>query len=165
LFIDGVHTTADDGTKSFAPRSADELKKLKNLVINAVGLDIKRGDKIAIEGARFDTSEMDTEIEASAGEAQEKLISDGIKYGGIIALMALLFLFVIKPLIGWITASSEEVSALSTFPKTIEQMEEQLGIKQAGEEQVDNKTRIKEILGTDPGIGAEMLREWLSTRH
>ncbi len=165
VVIDGVHTTADDGTRSFAPRTADELKKLEKLVTNAVGIDKKRGDKIAIEGAQFDTSEKDIEIEASAGEAQEKLISDAIRYAGITALMVFLFLFVIKPLVGWITKSSEEVDALGAFPQTIEQMEEQLGIKPTGEEQLDNKTRIREILVSDPGVGAEMLREWLSSRH
>ncbi len=45
--------TADDGSISYEPIPADEIEQLKTLVMNAVGFDEERGDRISIVNQRF----------------------------------------------------------------------------------------------------------------
>ena len=53
VMVDGVVTTAADGTRSWAPRSEEELTDLRELVASAVGLDEARGDVLTIKSLEF----------------------------------------------------------------------------------------------------------------
>ena len=58
VVVDGSYTKNDKGEMVFAPRSADEIKQIRQLVANAVGFDSSRGDTIEVTsiafGATFD---------------------------------------------------------------------------------------------------------------
>jgi flagellar M-ring protein FliF len=55
VLVDGVTTVAADGTKTYQPRSPDELKQLTTLVRSAIGFNAERGDTVEVVNLRFST--------------------------------------------------------------------------------------------------------------
>lgn len=53
VLVDGTYTTAEDGTKTYAPRPQEELDQLTRLVRSAVGYDEERGDKLEVINMQF----------------------------------------------------------------------------------------------------------------
>ncbi|CAN0595848.1 unnamed protein product, partial [Ectocarpus sp. 12 AP-2014] len=53
VLVDGVQSTAEDGTVSWEPRSAEELADMRELVASAVGFDEARGDQITMRSMEF----------------------------------------------------------------------------------------------------------------
>lgn len=53
VMVDGVVTLASDGTRTWAPRSDDELATLRELVASAAGLNEARGDVLTLKSLEF----------------------------------------------------------------------------------------------------------------
>lgn len=53
VLVDGVVTTAADGTQTIEPRGEEELAVLRELVGSAVGIDAARGDVLTIKSLAF----------------------------------------------------------------------------------------------------------------
>jgi flagellar M-ring protein FliF len=53
VLVDGITTTGADGEPVWEPRSAGELKALRDLVVAAIGFDETRGDIVAVESMAF----------------------------------------------------------------------------------------------------------------
>src|SRR4029450_10119497 len=53
VLVDGVTTVAEDGTKTYAARTPEELKQVDALVKSAIGFDEKRGDVVTITNMKF----------------------------------------------------------------------------------------------------------------
>ncbi|HYM02494.1 MAG TPA: flagellar basal-body MS-ring/collar protein FliF [Stellaceae bacterium] len=53
VLVDGTYTQAADGTRTYQPRSPEELKQLTTLVRSAIGFDEKRGDTAEVINMRF----------------------------------------------------------------------------------------------------------------
>jgi len=53
VVVDGHYKVNKDGKKEFVPLSEVELKNIENLVKNAIGFDIKRGDSVSISSFEF----------------------------------------------------------------------------------------------------------------
>lgn len=113
VLVDGTYTSDDEGKQTYAPRSEDELKKLKTLISSAIGYDEKRGDTIEIVNMQF-SQESITVGEASFFE-RFKLEMQSIIQTLIIAVVAILaILLVLRPavtqLIKQAQAPSERVA-------------------------------------------------------
>jgi flagellar M-ring protein FliF len=53
VLVDGLYDTAQDGTRTYKPRSADELAQIDSLVKSAIGFDQTRGDVVQIVNMKF----------------------------------------------------------------------------------------------------------------
>jgi len=53
VLVDGVTTVAEDGTKTYAARTPEELKQIDALVKSAIGFDDKRGDVVTVTNMKF----------------------------------------------------------------------------------------------------------------
>jgi flagellar M-ring protein FliF len=53
VLVDGVHEVGADGTKTYQPRSADELAQIDALVKSAIGFNEARGDVVNVVNMRF----------------------------------------------------------------------------------------------------------------
>ncbi len=53
VLVDGTYTVAEDGTKTYAPRTPEELAQIESLVKSAVGFDAARGDLVQIVNMKF----------------------------------------------------------------------------------------------------------------
>ena len=163
VIVDGKYTAGKDGAKEYSPRSEEEIKQLSDIIKTAAGVDVGRGDQVSVMSSPFDTSRYMTEVKEAEAEASMAFYGELIKYAGMAALAVVLFIFVLKPLLGWITASSKEIESLREFPQTIRQMEAKYGT--AAEEEVDYRTKVAELMGENPKAAAEMIREWLRARR
>lgn len=99
VMVDGNYKKKEDGTQEYQPRTDEELKKLKELVMTATGYKEGRGDVVSLINLKF--SELSQDI---IPEDKEKpffgLNLNKLAELGITALVVLIGLFtVIKPLI------------------------------------------------------------------
>jgi flagellar M-ring protein FliF len=102
VMVDGVATTAADGTRSWSPRSEDELATLRELVASAVGLDEARGDVLTLKSLEFQTPPVVDPAVASAGLLPSIGALDvlSLVQTAVLALVALVLgLFVIRPIL------------------------------------------------------------------
>lgn len=68
--VDGRYKKDEDGKDLYEPRSAEELANIEDIVKNAVGYDLARGDQIVVASIKFDNEYMRKEHENI--EKQEK---------------------------------------------------------------------------------------------
>ncbi|MCE2926776.1 MAG: flagellar M-ring protein FliF [Rickettsiales bacterium] len=96
VLVDGIYTTDAEGNQSYAPRSEEELNKLKTLINSAVGFDEKRGDRIEVVNMQF-TDKADA-LEEESFFARFKLEMQSIIQTLIIGVVAILaILLVLRP--------------------------------------------------------------------
>lgn len=167
VIVDGKYVPKQGGTageREYQARSEDEIKQLTDLVRTAAGVNTQRGDVVTVQSAPFDTSRYAGEIEEARAESDRQFYMEVVKYFGMGALVLALFMFVIRPILGWITATTGEIEELRAFPQTVQQLEASMGFK-AGVEEVDYKTKIRQIVQENPKAAAEMLREWLKSKR
>ena len=102
VLIDGIRTVAADGTESWAPRPADELEALRELVASAVGFDEGRGDVITLRSLEFPAI---TTEEGSVATELGALVRLGldpmrlVQIGVLAAVALVLGLFVVRPVL------------------------------------------------------------------
>jgi flagellar M-ring protein FliF len=53
VLVDGTYDAAPDGTRTYKPRSADELAQIDSLVKSAIGYDQSRGDVVQVVNMKF----------------------------------------------------------------------------------------------------------------
>lgn len=102
VMVDGVSATAADGTRSWSPRSEEELATLRELVASAVGLDEARGDVLTLKSLEFQDLPLPPGTEATASIlppiGQIDLMT--VIQTAVLALVALVLgLFVIRPVL------------------------------------------------------------------
>jgi flagellar M-ring protein FliF len=96
VLIDGILTTAADGTVAWQPRTEEELSTLRELVASAVGLDAARGDVITLKTLEFEpVPEAGTLVEAGMLAGVDIMSSVQVAVLAIVALI--LGLFVVRP--------------------------------------------------------------------
>jgi flagellar M-ring protein FliF len=59
VIVDGTYEKGADGVMAFKPRTDEELKRIRQLVSNAVGLDSTRGDTIEVSNIAFGVTDLD----------------------------------------------------------------------------------------------------------
>ncbi len=104
VLVDGLYQTAEDGTKTYQPRSADELAQIDSLVKSAIGFDASRGDVVQVVNMKFAEAEM-------AGDAGTMLLgldkTDLMRLAELLVLAvvaALVLLLVVRPLLSRLLA-------------------------------------------------------------
>jgi len=99
--VDGVTTLGAKGKTSYAPRSADEMKRIDELVRSAVGYNAQRGDVVSVINVRFDHG--DEEGAASGLPAMLNFDKNDMmrmaELGVLLVMAALVVFFVVRPLL------------------------------------------------------------------
>ena len=97
VLVDGIRTTAADGTQTWAPRSDAELAALHDLVASAVGYDKARGDTVTIKTMEFQPLPTDGTL-AQGGQGGMIFSIETLAAIGALALVALVLgMFVVRP--------------------------------------------------------------------
>ncbi len=91
----------------YSPRSQKELGDIKGIVARAVGIDEARGDKIEVLNVPFETEGLADEKGLLDAAERKEMIFSFSKYGFYALIMAALFLFVIKPLLGFLKSRAD----------------------------------------------------------
>ncbi|MDR2577901.1 MAG: flagellar M-ring protein FliF [Chitinispirillales bacterium] len=156
--VDGRYEMVD-GRREFVDRSDDDMMKIEELVKNAVGYDLARGDMITVASLRFDNEFLRMEQERMLAEdlrANRALI---IKLA-LAVIAGIAFLFLVRSIAKAITeAMNPPVPAL-----------EHLGLEELIEEEPvsENQQRANQILekvenltNQAPVNIASIIRQWL----
>jgi flagellar M-ring protein FliF len=115
--VDGVYTIAADGTRTYQPRSPDDMKQLSTLVRSAIGYDEKRGDTVEMVNLRFTT--VDEVMPAPPVTFFGFERADVLKMGEmlVIAVVAMLFiLLVVRPLLMRVLENSTAAGGHNRLP-------------------------------------------------
>lgn len=100
--VDGLDTPQKGGKPDlYAPRSADEMKRIEQLVRSAVGYDAQRGDQISVVNVRFshDLSGADGVTAASPFTFDKNDIMRIAELGVLLGVAGLVVFFVVKPML------------------------------------------------------------------
>lgn len=162
--VDGTYKTAtgEDGaqTKSYVPRSEDELAEFEKLVKRAMGFSEDREDQVYVSSFAFSSSDMPS----MAGEAPldwPALIKEYSRVLINIVLVLLVFMFVVRPLI----KSVRQANTGTNF-----QRQEELPSGKGGEEQgelptpeiKDPRAITRKLAQDNTEKTEQLLRGWLN---
>jgi flagellar M-ring protein FliF len=99
--VDGITTLGPKGKLNYAPRSADEMKRIDELVRSAVGFSAARGDQVSVINVRFDHG--DEEGTNSSLPAMLNFDKNDMmriaELGVLLVMAALVVFFVVRPLL------------------------------------------------------------------
>jgi flagellar M-ring protein FliF len=169
VIVDGKHETVTTGKgdkqieeTKYVPRSAEEMQQLEKIVKRAVNFDEARGDKVEIENIAFNI-EPDAMPEAAGAGGLSKLIKPlmgYLKYIAAALFVLFTFMFIIKPLIRWLTDTSwEDVELLEHLPKTVAEIEKQYRGQDA--QQAPLISQAAEHISNNQADTAMLMQKWL----
>jgi len=171
VLVDGAHKVTKDAkgqeSSAYVARTAEDLANYEKLVKNAVGFNQARGDAFEIVSAPF---QVEDGIGASA--AQSKMLPviptswvTVAKYVASVLLLLILALFVLRPLIAWITAPAPPPAPDEYYPMPLPSSKEggraigagaaRAALSQGAQEDLQSLTR------QEPQRAAQAIKLWL----
>ena len=95
VFVDGTYSEGEDGSRSYVPRTPEEMTKFQNIIKTAIGFDANRGDALTVENIAFDSGVHDRERDQmEKSERMRTLTELGGRIGSLLLVAAALFLLV-----------------------------------------------------------------------
>ena len=166
VLVDGTYqssaTAAGVSELSYVPRSSEELTQIENLVKRAVNFDADRGDQVEVVNIPFETSQItqsEAESKVDRWLVHLKKYRPYFKYAFLSLFLFLSFVFVVKPLIKWLTAQTAgEVEILRQLPKTVGELENEYG---ADPKQLAFQDEISQLINRDNDASVGVMRDWL----
>jgi flagellar M-ring protein FliF len=166
------------------PRSPEDLKKIKDLVTAAVGIDTMRGDLLTVENIAFEAPPEVDDAPSGIVPELKTLTRPALRYTAFLVLFLMAYLLLYRPLSKRIfvsvdetlanrSASSAEIGGAGTMslatPKTVKELEAAMAeghsmpqVTAADVNKTDIlKQRIAEFVQRDPEKGAQLVRSWL----
>jgi flagellar M-ring protein FliF len=170
VIVDGKYETVTVGkgdkqkTKTkYLPRGTEEMKQLENIVKRAVNFDAARGDKVEVENIAFNTESLETVPEAAgAGRLLQQIrpLIGYLKYIAAAVFVLFTFMFVVKPLMRWLTDTSwEDVELLEHLPKTVAEIEKQYRGQNAQNAPLINQAA--QHIANNQADTAVLMQKWL----
>ena len=167
VLVDGTYTVieGEDGVKQtkYAPRTGDEMKKLENIVKRAVNFDADRGDQVEVANIPFQAAKTSGEDEGEAGQGwlpkAKSYLPVIMKYGLSVAFFLFTFLFVIRPLIHWVTSATvADGELLQQLPKTVGEIEREYG---RNPNPLPFMDKAAQMIKRDTNSSADLMKDWL----
>jgi flagellar M-ring protein FliF len=167
VLVDGLYVKNDKGVEEFQPRSKKELADLEELVKKASGFDTKRGDQVVITNVPFNKGDFDA-ANGVKGSWQEKVpvFYPVIKYLVMLAVLALLVLFVLQPLIKMLLVKAKTPAFVAREgqppqPGELEGIPSPLAIGDKSMVALTETELVRQMANADTRRFAELLRLWL----
>lgn len=171
VMVDGKYkeVKGQDGkvSRDFQHISAEEKTTLQNLVRTAIGFDANRQDVVTVESMQFDEAPVSEEAQILNAEAQKEFALALTKYAGLGIAGAVLFFFLLRPLMKAVGRTDLEAEELKALPLMMAKMEEdinKLGAKKEEKKEgadVDYRKRLSEVIAANPQQAAELVRSWI----
>lgn len=180
VMVDGTYTGGPDAaTRKFQPRSPAEIENFTQLVSAAIGLNQQRGDTVKIVSVPFnDTPNLsEGDGEPLLGGQQGFVLDMAKLVMGIIGL-ALIFVFIVRPLMNWISSlelkstggsnmltGNEDLMLPGAVPMRAISGYEEPAIKTPEEMELEKTRQIYEevydYVSDNPDKTADLLRNWV----
>lgn len=179
VMVDGTYT-GEAASRKFQPRSQAEIDNFTQLVSAAIGLKKQRGDTVKIVSVPFSVAARPTggDEETLMGN-QQAFVLDMVKLVmGIIGL-ALIFVFIVRPLMSWISSLELKSSSGSNLlgggeenlmlpgavpMRAIGEYEDQVSKSPEEMEMEKNRQVYEEVydyVSDNPDKTADLLRNWV----
>ncbi len=186
VLVDGTYSTSE-GTRTYQPRSEQEMDKIASLVRSAIGYDGSRGDQVEVINMQFAVDELaNLEPEKIFGMDREFVEKIAANLG--LSIVAILFLLlVLKPLVsravenmaardqrGLLTDQSGfgapalmgpgavPAPAPGMLPEELEDIDELIDIdKVEGRVKASSIRKIGEIVDKHPDEALSIIRAWM----
>ena len=142
VIVDGAYETNAEGQSVFVPKAEEELRRIRQLVSNAVGFDSARGDTIEVSSIAFDS--VDLAIERST---MEIVAEYALRFGKPVLNAFLVFLFlilVVRPIILALIRPKVEGKMLEGL-EGLPQTEERLALVEDDDEAVAATAALEKI--------------------
>ncbi len=167
VLVDGMYeaTKVADGAektespRKYIPRSEEELKRIEDIVKKAMGFSAERQDQVQVVNVQFGT-EPD---EQSAGSAEAT--SEGmrawlpyLRYGIGVLLFAVIFLFIVRPLLAMLATTSTTESAGTEA--SVSALPGAMGVD-ATLANMQDRTQIIDMARKNPDTTAVVVKQWL----
>ncbi len=113
--VDGITTEGKGGKTTYTPRSADEMKRIEQLVQSAAGFDKTRGDQVSVVNVRFERQADGlggTSAAAPLLDFDKNDVMRGVELLILGVVAALMIFFVVRPLVK--SAGGPSIMALAT---------------------------------------------------
>lgn len=143
----------------YIPRSEAEMAKLSALIRRAVNFDADRGDQVEVVNIPFETQRLqdDAPVPETDWLTWARKFAPLMKYGFLALFVLMLFLFVVRPLVRWLTtAPAADVEMLKQLPMTVGELESQYG---AHGENFHNQAIQRIRNDQEPSLA--LMRQWL----
>lgn len=114
VLVNGITTTAADGTTQWEARSEEEMEALRELVSSAVGFDAERGDTITLKS--MELSPLEQQGTAVSRSFMDRISLDPmalIQLGVLGIVAVILGLFVVRPILAGRGAEADGAPALA----------------------------------------------------
>ncbi len=161
VIVDGTYT-AQSGSKEkkYTSRSAEEIKYYEDLVKNAIGYTSDRGDEVKVTNIPFENEPIE-EMQEGIKDYLPAIMKIAKYFTPLLAMM-LFFIFVLRPLVRTLAAST----ALQPVPEP-ETNSSQVQIQ--GElnehEKIDfSRNRLIEWAKKNPNQAADMIKTWIEEK-
>lgn len=100
VVVDGTYVTAADGTRTYEPRTAEDMENITALVRAAVGYDTQRGDQVTVINEQFAEVDLfgDEDTWSFMGFTKDEIMrmAEGL---GVAIVAILVILLVVRPLV------------------------------------------------------------------
>ena len=166
VLVDGTYrsSASESGEMewTYVPRSSEELTKIENLVKSAVNFVGERGDKVEVVNIPFETTKIEQVEETSMVAdwlSRLKNYKSYFKYGFLSLFLFLSFIYVVQPLIRWLTThSAGDTEILNQLPKTVGEIENESG---QGSRQLTFADQASQLINSDNEASVGVMRDWL----
>jgi flagellar M-ring protein FliF len=167
VVVDGIHdfNTGEDGESGweYTPRSQEELTKIEDIVKRAVNFDAERGDEIEVRNIPFEINKAIEDREETVEQGWLTTLqkySEYLRYAFLVVFLLLSFLFVVRPLVRWLTATpAGGGEMLKQLPMTVEEIERGYG---EGTYSLPFRDKAKNMLLGEDEASLTIAKEWLS---
>ncbi|SPD72702.1 Flagellar M-ring protein [uncultured Desulfobacterium sp.] len=157
----------EDGKEQlkYIPRTTEELEKITGLVKRAVNFDAERGDEIEVVNIQFENkgeTESEEEIGDSGLLSSLEQYTQYLKYVLFVMFIVFTFLFIIRPLVKWLTSSAAIGTELvKQLPMTVEEIERGYG---EGRKSLPFRDQALAMLKGEDKSSLDVAREWLTEK-
>jgi flagellar M-ring protein FliF len=165
VLVDGVTATDETGSTAWAPRPAEELEQLRELVQSTIGYDAERGDTVTIRSLEFTAPP-----EGTVAERMEESFVDRhgallVQLGVLAAIVLALAWFVLRPMMQ--RRDEPDADALSFAPAPVEEpapsiamlpADPVLALPPQSGRKID---RLREVVASRGEDSSAILRNWI----
>jgi flagellar M-ring protein FliF len=169
VMVDGTYRKAQaehGGVKwEYVPRTAEEMAKLENIVKSAVNFDQARGDLVEVVNIPFETQNLaqDEETPIDTGwMVRLKMLAPYIQSVFLSLFLILSFLFIVRPLIRWLTEHTlGDRELLTQLPRPLSEIEHDYA---GNVKHLPFRDQISDLIASDNEASLGVMRDWLQEK-
>jgi len=157
---EGEATDASATARKYTPRSEEDLKRIEDIVKKAMGFSAERQDQVQVVNVQFGTGPDEPQgmVAEAAAEARTAWLPY-LRYGVGILLFAVIFLFVVRPLLAMLGSTTEQMQADTSASA----LSGSTGIGQAALANTPDHAQIIDMARKNPDTTAVVVKQWLKS--